>query len=137
MLSASLWGVSHFLIASEVSQFLCRCIVLWHGVAQVWQIRMKRDTSGTNLLKYKQKQKEIIGPLLNRRDELVTNTEKAEFLYTFYTSLLISIFGSQALWTKIQVDENTDPLSVKDKLVCEQLQEFDPYKFMCPDNIHS
>lgn len=35
----------------------------------------------------KQKQKEEIGPLLNRRDEVVTtNAEKVEVLNTFFTS---------------------------------------------------
>ena len=38
--------------------------------------------------------------------------------------------------TKIQVDANTDPPSVKEELVCELLQELDPYKSMGPDNIH-
>jgi len=40
------------------------------------------------------------------------------------------------LGTKIQVDANTDPLSVKEELVCELLQELDPYKSMGPDIIH-
>lgn len=97
---------------------------------------MKRDTSSTNLLKYKQKLKENIGLLLNRRGELVTSTEKAEFPYTFFASLFISIVGSQASWTKIWVDENTDPPSVKEELGCELLQEFDPHRFVGPDNIH-
>ena len=47
-----------------------------------------------------------------------------------------STVGPQALGTKIQVDANTDLLSVKDKLVCELLQELDPYKLMSPDNRH-
>lgn len=97
---------------------------------------MKRGTSGTNLLKYKQKRKEIIGPLLNGRGKLLTNTNKVEFLCTCYTSLFTSIFGSQALWTKIQADESTDLPSVKEELVCEQLQDLDPYRFMGPDKIH-
>ncbi|KAK4823576.1 hypothetical protein QYF61_003580 [Mycteria americana] len=46
-----------------------------------------------------------------------------------------STVGPQALGTKIQVDANTDPPSVKE-LVCELLQELDPYKPMGPDNIH-
>jgi len=40
------------------------------------------------------------------------------------------------LGTKIQVDVNTDPTSVKKELVCEGLQELDPCKSMGPDNIH-
>ncbi|GAB0203450.1 mitochondrial enolase superfamily member 1 [Grus japonensis] len=84
----------------------------------------------------KQKQKENIGPLLNRRDELVTNsTEKAKVPHTFFNSVLTTV-GPQALGTKIQVDANTDPLSMKEELVCELLQELDPYKSMGPDNIH-
>ena len=83
----------------------------------------------------KQKQKEIIGPLLNRRGELVThNAEKAEVLNTFFTSAFTSTVGLQALGTKMQVDANTDPLSVKEGLVCELLQELDPYRSMGPDN---
>ncbi|GAB0206598.1 mitochondrial enolase superfamily member 1 [Grus japonensis] len=85
----------------------------------------------------KQKQKENIGPLLNRRDELVTNSaEKAEVLNTFFTSVFTSTVGPQALGTKIQVDANMDLPSVKEELVCELLQELDPYKSMGPDNIH-
>ncbi|KAK4826132.1 hypothetical protein QYF61_005284 [Mycteria americana] len=85
----------------------------------------------------KQKQKENIGLLLNRRGELVTNNaEKAEVLNTFFTSVFTSTVGPHALRTKIQVDANTDPLSVKEELVCELLQELDPYKLMSPDVIH-
>ncbi|KAK4809950.1 LOW QUALITY PROTEIN: hypothetical protein QYF61_002907 [Mycteria americana] len=85
----------------------------------------------------KQKQNENTGPLLNRRRELVTNNaEKAEVLNTFFTSVFTSTVGPQALGTKIQVDANTNPPSVKEELVCELLQEFDPYKLMGPDNIH-
>ena len=74
----------------------------------------------------KQKQKENTGPWLNWRGELVTNNaEKGEVLNTFFTSVFTSTVGAQALGTKIQVDANTDPLSVKKKLVCELLQELD------------
>ncbi|KAK4814746.1 hypothetical protein QYF61_026723 [Mycteria americana] len=66
----------------------------------------------------KQKQKEDICPLLNRRGELVTNNaEKAEVLNTFFTSVFTSTVGPQALGKKIQVDANTDPPSVKEELV--------------------
>ena len=62
----------------------------------------------------KQKQKKNTGPLLNRRGELVTNnTEKAEVLNTFFTSVFTNTVGPPALKTKIQVDANIDPLSVK------------------------
>ncbi|GAB0204370.1 hypothetical protein GRJ2_002902600 [Grus japonensis] len=85
----------------------------------------------------KQKQKENIGPLLNRRGELVTNNaEKAEVLNISFTSVSTSTVGPPALGTKIQVDANTDPPSVKEELVCELLQELDPYKSMGSDNIH-
>ncbi|KAM6036240.1 uncharacterized protein LJ206_001286 [Theristicus caerulescens] len=85
----------------------------------------------------KQKQKENIGPLLNSRGESVTNNaEKAEVLNTFFTSVFTNTVGSQALGTKIQFDRNTDPPSVKEELVCELLQELDPYKSMGPDAIH-
>ncbi|KAK4824361.1 LOW QUALITY PROTEIN: hypothetical protein QYF61_014021 [Mycteria americana] len=81
--------------------------------------------------------KENIGPLLNRRGELVTNNaEKAEVLNTFFTSGFMSAVGPQALGKKIQVDANTDPPLVKEELVCEILQELDPYKSLGPDNIH-
>jgi len=43
--------------------------------------------------------------------------------------------GPQALETKFQVDANTDPLSVKEELVCDPLQELDPYESMGPDII--
>ncbi|KAK4823483.1 hypothetical protein QYF61_002547 [Mycteria americana] len=85
----------------------------------------------------KQKQKENIGPLLNKRGESVTNNaEMAEVLNTFFTSVFTSTVGPQAWGTKIQIDANTDPPSVKEKLGCELLQELDPYKSMGPDNIH-
>lgn len=81
--------------------------ILEHGVAQTCQMSMKGDSSGTNLLKDKQKQKENIGLLLNRRGELVTNNaEEAEVLNPFFTSVFTSIVGPQALGTKIQVDAN-------------------------------
>lgn len=35
----------------------------------------------------------------------------------------------------MQVDANTDPLSVKEESLCEVLQELDPYTLMGPDNI--
>ncbi|KAK4816812.1 hypothetical protein QYF61_023499 [Mycteria americana] len=47
-----------------------------------------------------------------------------------------STVGPQALGTKIQVDTNTDTPSVKEELVCELLQELDPYKSMGPEVIH-
>ncbi|GAB0188526.1 mitochondrial enolase superfamily member 1 [Grus japonensis] len=85
----------------------------------------------------KQKQKDNIGPLLNRRGELVTNNaDKAEVLNAFFTSVFTSTTGPLALGTKIQVNANTDPLSVKEELVCELLQELDPYKLIGPDHIH-
>ncbi|KAK4818612.1 hypothetical protein QYF61_016583 [Mycteria americana] len=52
-----------------------------------------------------------------------------------YDSVILTV-GPQALGTKIQVDANTDPPSVKDELVCELLQELDPCKSMGPDHIH-
>jgi len=53
----------------------------------------------------KQNQKENIGPLLNRRGELVTdNAGKAEILNTFFTSVFTSTVEPQVLGTKIQVD---------------------------------
>ena len=86
----------------------------------------------------KQKQKENIGLLLNRRGELVTNNaEKVEDVNTFFISIFTSTAGPQALRTKIQVDANTDPPSVKEELVCELLQELDPYKLMGPDIIQT
>ncbi|GAB0196208.1 mitochondrial enolase superfamily member 1 [Grus japonensis] len=50
--------------------------------------------------------------------------------------LLYQHCWAKALGTKIQVNANTDPPSVKEELVCELLQELDPYKLMDPDNIH-
>ena len=41
-----------------------------------------------------------------------------------------------ALGAKIQVDANTDSPSVKEELVCELLQELEPYKWMGPDIMH-
>ena len=50
--------------------------------------------------------------------------------------MFTSTLGPQALGTKTKVDANTDPLLVKEKLVCEILQELDPCKSMGLDNIH-
>ncbi|PKU40160.1 rna-directed dna polymerase from mobile element jockey- hypothetical protein [Limosa lapponica baueri] len=47
----------------------------------------------------------------------------------------VSTVEPQALGTKIQVDANTGPPSVKEELLCELLQELDPYKSMGPDTI--
>ncbi|KAK4821781.1 hypothetical protein QYF61_002197 [Mycteria americana] len=58
--------------------------------------------------------------------------ENANVLFTNGQSTV----GPQALRTKIQVDANTDPPSVNQELVCELLQQLDPYKWMGPDNIH-
>ncbi|KAK4828820.1 hypothetical protein QYF61_000877 [Mycteria americana] len=55
-------------------------------------------------------------------------------LYTEHDA--ICTVGPQAWGTKIQVDTNTDPLSVKEELICELLQELDPYISIGPDNIH-
>ena len=123
----------------------------YEGIARAWrdavrkakaqlELKLARDVKNckTGFFRYvnnKQKQKENIGPLLNRRGELVThNAEKAEVLNTFFTSAFTSTVGLQALGTKMQVDANTDPLSVKEGLVCELLQELDPYRSMGPDN---
>jgi len=85
----------------------------------------------------KQKLKEDIGRLLNRRGEFVANcAEKAEVLNTFFTSVFTSTVGPQALGAKTQVDANTDSLPVNEELVCELLQELGPYKLMGPDVIH-
>ncbi|KAK4815592.1 hypothetical protein QYF61_004807 [Mycteria americana] len=55
---------------------------------------------------------------------------------TSYAEYPSDTVGPQALGIKIQVDVNTDRPSVKEELVCELLQELDPYKLMGPDNIH-
>ena len=85
----------------------------------------------------KQKHQENIGPLLNRRDELVTNTtENAEVLNTFFTSVFTSTVGPQGMGTKTRVYANIDPPSVKEELVCELSQDLDSYKSIRPDVIH-
>lgn len=64
----------------------------------------------------KEKQKEIIGLLSNKRGELVLkNVEKV--LSTFTSSGFTSII---VLITKIQADAKTDVPSTKEDLVCEQ-----------------
>lgn len=47
-----------------------------------------------------------------------------------------STVGPQVLGTKTQVDANTEPPLVEEELVCELLQELNPYKLISPDNIH-
>ncbi|GAB0185825.1 mitochondrial enolase superfamily member 1 [Grus japonensis] len=85
----------------------------------------------------KQKQKDNIGPLLNRRGELVTNNaEKAEVLNTFFIFVFTSTVGPQVLGTKIQVVANTGQSSVKEELVCELLKKLDPYTSMVHNDIH-
>ena len=86
---------------------------------------------------HKQKKKENIGPLLNRKGESITNdAEKAEVRINFFTSVFTNTDGSQALGRKLPIELNTDPPSVNEELVCELLQELDPYKSMGPDAIH-
>ncbi|GAB0204441.1 phosphatidylinositol 4-phosphate 5-kinase type-1 beta [Grus japonensis] len=86
----------------------------------------------------KQKQKENVGLLLNRRGEIVSkgNAEKAEVLNISFTCVSTSPVGPLALGPKVQVDANTDPPSVKEELVCELLQELDPGRLMGPDDTH-
>lgn len=74
--------------------------------------------------------------LLNRGCELVT-TVKAEVPNTFFTPNLNSTAELAALGTKIQVNANTELLSVKEVLMCELSQELDPYKLMGPKNVNS
>ncbi|KAK4828724.1 hypothetical protein QYF61_000715 [Mycteria americana] len=104
------------------------------------ELELKLAKSKKGFFRYvnnKQKQKENTGPLLNKKGELVTNNaEKAEVLNTFFTFVFTSTAGPQTLGTKIQIDANTDPPSVKEELVCELLQELEPYKSIGPDNIH-
>ncbi|GAB0204449.1 hypothetical protein GRJ2_002910500 [Grus japonensis] len=85
----------------------------------------------------KQKEKENVGLLLNRRGEIVSkNAEKAEVLNISFTCVSTSPVGPLALGPKVQVDANTDPPSVKEELVCELLQELDPGRLMGPDDTH-
>jgi len=70
------------------------------------KLKMARDINNCNkrFFRYvnnKQKQKENICLLLNRRGELVTNNaEKAEVLNTFFVSVFTSTVGPQALGKK-------------------------------------
>ena len=99
---------------------------------------MKNDKKGFfRHVTHKQKKKENIGPLLNGKGESITKAaEKAEVLNTFFTSVFTSTAGSQALGTKLPIEPNTDPPSVKEELVYELLEELDPHKSMGPDDIH-
>lgn len=63
-------------------------------------------------------------------------TLKTQFFKTFFTSVFTSSAGLPALGTKIQLGANTEPLPVKEELMCELSQEFDPYKLMEPKNVH-
>ncbi|GAB0180769.1 mitochondrial enolase superfamily member 1 [Grus japonensis] len=148
----SLHGDDHAINAT--TKVISMCCLYWSHRSQPYsqinsdinkaqpELKLARDVKNykKGFFRYvnnKQKQKENIGPLLNRRGELVTNnTEKAEVLNTFFTSVFTSTVGPQALGTKIQVDANADPPSAKEELVCELLQKLDPYKSMGPDNIH-
>jgi len=81
--------------------------------------------------------KENIGSLLNMRGDLITkNAKKAEVLNTFLTSVFTRTVGPQILGTKIRIYANTNPPSVKEKVICELLQELDTYKLMGPENDH-
>ncbi|KAJ7404795.1 hypothetical protein WISP_143554 [Willisornis vidua] len=63
----------------------------------------------------------------NRRGEFLTNnTEKTEVLNKFFTSVFSSNVGSLAFGTEIWVDATTNPLLVKEELVCELSQQLDP-----------
>lgn len=61
---------------------------------------------------------------------------KAEVLNAFFISVFTSTARPLSFGTKIRVEANVDPLSVKKELVCELLQELNPYKLMGPDIIH-
>lgn len=99
--------------------------------------RNVKKTQESILQVRKQKQKENIGPLLNRRGESVTsNTEKEEVLNAFFMSVFTSTVGAHALGTKTQVDTNINLPSVKKEFVCQLLQQLDPYKLIDPDNNH-
>lgn len=55
-----------------------------------------------------------------------TITVKAEVPNTFFIFVFTSTAGLPALGTKIQLGANTEPLPVKEELMCELSQEFDP-----------
>ena len=101
-------------------------------------VDIKRNKKGFfRHVNHKEKKKENIGQLLNRKGKSITNdAEKAEVLNTFFTSVFTSTVGSQALGTKLPIEPNTDPPSVEEELVHELRQELDPHKSMGPDNIH-
>lgn len=73
---------------------------------------------------------------IHRGGVVTNNTEKAEVLNSFFTSVFTSTVGPPDLRRKTQVDANTNPLSMKEELVCGLLQELNPYKLMGPYNIH-
>ena len=68
-------------------------------------VDVKNNKKG--LFRYVNHKKEIIGPLLNRKGESITNdAEKAEVLNTFFTSVFTNTIRSQALGMKFPVDPN-------------------------------
>lgn len=87
----------------------------YKGIVRVWRDTVRKEKAQLEfesardvknykkrLFRYvnKQKQKKNIGPLLNRRGELVTNNaETAEVLNTFATSVLTSTVRLQVLGT--------------------------------------
>lgn len=90
-----------------------------------FKLKLARDVKNHNkgFFRYvntKQKEEGNTDMVLNSRGELATNeTEKAKVLSAFASSVFTSSVGPQASGTKPQADANTDPLSVKEELVCD------------------
>ena len=71
-----------------------------------------------------------------KQERSLTTLKRQRFSTLFFAAVFTSSVGPQALERQIQVNADTEPLSVKEVSVCKLLRELDPHKSMGPDVIH-
>lgn len=91
-----------------------------------WPKMSKTSRKGSSDTLKTSRNRKSLSPLLNRRDEPVTNDAgRPEGLHTSFASASMNAAGFQAMGTTVQADADTDPFAVREELVCQLLQGLD------------